>query len=87
MTVHRVSKSQTQLKRVSTAQHETKRHFSANVHWIWRWQLMKCKAWNRRSDQMGGEYRMRKGLKLSSMTLTLKRRECHKGSRERVAVS
>ena len=48
---------------------------------------MKCKAWNRRSDQMGGEYRMRKGLKLSSMTLTLKRRECHKGSRERVAVS
>ena len=43
----------------------------------WRWQFisnsMKRKAWNRRSDQIGGQYRMRKGLKIDSYDLNLER--------------
>lgn len=33
---------------------------------------MKCKAWNRRSDQTGGEYHMRKGLKIESYDVNVK---------------
>ena len=36
---------------------------------------MECKAWNRGSDQMEGEYRMRKGLKIEFQDLNLKKEE------------
>lgn len=43
----------------------------------WRWQFtsnfMKCKAWNRKTDQMGNEYKLRKGLKIESYDLNLQR--------------
>ena len=43
----------------------------------WRWKFtsnsIKYKAWNRKTDQMGKEYKMRKGLKIESYDLNLKR--------------